>query len=180
MPENAYTALHTDLTLAADGGNADRVDELLKEGADPNRSAPGGATPLIAAMTSYRPGDRQRIIDALLEAGADPSKVDDKGNTPLMRAIDDPLTLMRQLLEAGADPNHVNNDGESAMDTALEFLPSTEHIEILVKGGVDTNRLLEHGETLLTDLLQWEVADVVELVLEYGAVPDMVNDEGQS
>jgi hypothetical protein len=129
VPENAYTALHTDLTLAADGGNADRVDELLKEGADPNRSAPGGATPLIAAMTSYRPGDRQRIIDALLEAGADPSKADDKGNTPLMRAIDDPLTLMRQLLEAGADPNHVNNDGESAMDTALEFLPSTEHID---------------------------------------------------
>jgi ankyrin repeat protein len=56
------------LMLATYHGHEPAVDELLKRGADPDRSNDRGQTPLAAAVFKNAPG----IVELLSEANADP------------------------------------------------------------------------------------------------------------
>ncbi len=69
------TALHK----AALVGNAERVKELLKKGADPNTQDKYGWTPLHKA--AY--WGRLDVVELLLVYGADPTVEDEDGRTPL-------------------------------------------------------------------------------------------------
>ena len=69
----------TDLHIAAYEGDAERVKELLKKGADPNTKDIDGRTPLhIAASWGH-----DDVVKLLLVRGADPTVKDKDGRTPL-------------------------------------------------------------------------------------------------
>jgi tetratricopeptide (TPR) repeat protein len=59
-------------------GGLDCLDQLLKAGATPNVSAPGGFTPLHVAAEA----GSERMISALLTAGADATAKNVEGQTP--------------------------------------------------------------------------------------------------
>ncbi len=69
----------TDLHKVALLGDAERVKELLKKGADPNTQDEKGQTPLhIAASEGH-----VDVVKLLLVYGADPTVKDKDGKTPL-------------------------------------------------------------------------------------------------
>ncbi|MTI82766.1 MAG: hypothetical protein FH756_02470 [Firmicutes bacterium] len=110
------------------------VNELLKEGADPNVSDDErGMTPLILAA-SY--GDLY-IVRELLDNGANVNARDAHGNTALMRAIgmgspnQRDIQLIKLLLNYGARVELKNNDGNKALDKALKWSSSEEIVKLL-------------------------------------------------
>jgi ankyrin repeat protein len=70
----------TNLHKAAFDGNAERVKELLKKGADPNTKDKKGRTPLHWAAP-YK--GHVEVVKLLLEHGADPNIKNKYGRTPL-------------------------------------------------------------------------------------------------
>jgi ankyrin repeat protein len=63
-------------------GDADRVEQLLAEGEDPNDLGPRGRTALMAAAEA----GNEKLVRALLEAGGEPMLTDDVGETALVIA----------------------------------------------------------------------------------------------
>ncbi|MCU0466179.1 MAG: ankyrin repeat domain-containing protein, partial [Anaerolineae bacterium] len=57
--------------IAAKHGNTDKVDFLLRAGADPHFRNADGYTPLLHAVYGQTPARRQ-VVRQLLNAGADP------------------------------------------------------------------------------------------------------------
>jgi hypothetical protein len=116
---------------AVGDGNAAKVRELLKRGANPNAMDKYGSTPLhFAAAKGY-----VDVARLLLEHGADANAKDKEGWTPLhLAALWGHADAARLLLEHGADANAKKKDGF----TPLHFAAA--------KGYVDVARLLlEHG-----------------------------------
>ena len=110
----------TALTLAIRGGHASAVKLLLQNGADPNKKAPDGKTPLY--MASEAPKHSARIVELLLEHNANPDDpIPELGDdTPLMQAIRraaDPDSI-RLLVEHGASMTYPNKEGETAQSLA--------------------------------------------------------------
>lgn len=84
MPAVFLTAAMAALKLKLPGreteakGGVECLDALLKAGANPNVSAPGGFTPLHVAAES----GHEHMTSALLGAGADANAKNDQGQTP--------------------------------------------------------------------------------------------------
>jgi hypothetical protein len=114
-----WTALH----VAARHGYLSATELLLKCGADPNRQAQDGSTPLHIAAQHYNL--YKRLIRTLIDAGADVNAVNNAGNTPLHEVISRPNkhanTVIRLLLFRGARLDLRNASGL----TASEMLPDT-------------------------------------------------------
>ena len=85
------------LKVAAEYNDIKRLDWLLKNGADVDRTSTG-ETALHAAVR----GDSREAIDLLLAAGANPNQQDVDGWTPLFGACS--REVIRTLRLAGADP----------------------------------------------------------------------------
>ncbi|MDT7870811.1 MAG: ankyrin repeat domain-containing protein, partial [Thermoproteus sp.] len=107
----------TDLHSAAFVGDAERVRELLKKGADPNVRDESGDTPLHKAADE----GRVDVVRLLLERGADPNVKNENGDTPLhWAAYKGHVDVARLLLEHGANPTVKNKDGKTPLDLARE------------------------------------------------------------
>lgn len=92
----------TALIGAARGGQADVVDLLLDNGADPNLESRGDANPLIAAACAGHPD----IVRRLLEAGANIDEIVPGDENALMQAVwHGHEDVVRLLLARGADVN---------------------------------------------------------------------------
>ena len=106
-----------DLHFCAAAGNHKRVDELLKEGANPNARDPNGRTSLHEAVDA----GHYKTVDRLLKGGADPNVQDDRlRETPLHRAAyheNEPIS--QRLLLSKADPNLRDASGETPLHAAL-------------------------------------------------------------
>jgi len=90
------------LQRAAEAGQEDRVEELLKQGIDVNEQAEFGWTALLYASAQGYP----RIVRQLLDAAANPDIGNVHGITPLMYgARYGNIEVCRLLLECGANPN---------------------------------------------------------------------------
>jgi ankyrin repeat protein len=111
---NQCIADQTALGLAAENGDVEIVEALLKAGADPKLKDGALQTPPIyhAVSNGHAP-----VAEKLLKAGADPNAKNRNGEAPLVEAADwgDP-EMVRMLLDAGADPKIKNdNSGFTAM-----------------------------------------------------------------
>ncbi|GFO40282.1 ankyrin-3 [Plakobranchus ocellatus] len=168
---------------------------LVERGAHVNRSLPD-KSPLVCA--AYKDPE---IVRYLLEKGADINEVgDEMGNTLLMTAIlprgilrnvFDRFDLIQFLLDFGADPNRVNSKGDTALhiavaeqklDVVSKLLDAGADLEVPDSGGrtplLMADMINKQGKDGLTPLMlaaQNADIDVMEIFLELGADPNIVN-----
>lgn len=137
-----------------------------------------GLTVLHIACTYGRP----KVVDLLLSSGADTEACDYSGLTPLhyasVRGHQNALLL---LLHGGATLDSVDNEG----NTALHFAASNGH-EACIKAMLyfseqhsnikfDINKQNNVGDTALHCAARWGYEIIVNLLLDYGANPEIKN-----
>lgn len=116
-PDGISTTRAPALFAAARWQHLDAIGELLRAGADVNKSNHVSYTALVAASTTTK---ATQVIDALVEAGALIDAVDQSGRSALTVACknSDPETVSR-LLHHGADPNHRTATGGTPLMAAI-------------------------------------------------------------
>jgi ankyrin repeat protein len=170
----------TALSYAVAGRHSDVVKLLLAAGADPNRDS-FGLAPLFLASEN---GDLDSV-KALLAAGAkvgaplraidEDMKVRD-GDTALMAcgSAGGKASVVRALLAAGADVNAKAKNGKTAVMQAA----AAENVEVLralLEAKADVKARMPPPEDMdaLTIAVGKRRADIVRLLLEAGADPDV-------
>ena len=93
------------------------VDLLIQNGADVNRCAETGQSPLRNAVQMGR-GD---LVQRFIRAGADVNAANDRGTTALhIAAVVDRPEMIALLLSAGADPEIMDAHGDRPLDVARQ------------------------------------------------------------
>lgn len=106
---------HTLLSLASAAGQAELVRLLVARGADLERRAPLGLTPLQSAVSA----GHAEVLRVLLKAGADTWRTGGAELPPLHLAASlGALEPLRALLDGGADPLHTDSQGRTALAVA--------------------------------------------------------------
>lgn len=146
----ASSSLHK----AADFGRLERVQSLLREGANVNLQDNNGNTPLIIA-TAF---GHLEIVKALLLNGADVTKTNNTGFTAL---------------QLGA---YRGMDGTSSDKGRNQYI---DIIKILLKH-MDVDQVNEEGRTPLHHAAAWGYSDVVQALLDNKADINRVDNSGQT
>lgn len=172
--ENGWTWLHAALL----NGDGDAASYLIDLGVDINASANDGWTPLHMAAASFV--DNSHIEGKQKEY----SKYD----------------LLHMLVDAGVDLSVTTEDGWTALHAAVANAHtgwrgveahSLDRIKDLIAAGLDVNATDINGKTALhlaalqgcfsyRNNLPEVFPDVVEILLSYGADPDILDNEGHS
>ena len=157
----------TPLHLAAELGDPMIVEELLKNGADPNSKYDKlGDTPLHRAINL----DQMKVVEKLLDFGVN---VDLQSNTlksPLHFAVEGSnLTIVKKLLKhkAFVDSQDVR---KSTPLHVCAFVGNIKIAKELLKYGAKINRLNENGNSALYIAIHKKMFEMAEFLLEYGAI----------
>ncbi|KAG5760011.1 hypothetical protein H9Q72_011870 [Fusarium xylarioides] len=164
----------TPLLEATSASQAPIVQRLVDSGADVDRADKSLDTPLFLATIR----NRLDIIDILLRAGADINKTCSNGETPLYTSIYDGLREATvRLLEAGAEVDMTTKDGWTPFHAAAD---NVDIMNILLERTENpkVNAQNEDGKSALFFAASWGHWDVVKVLLEHNADPDLVSDEG--
>ena len=136
LTRRGFSLLH----FAAENGNKEIVEILLKSGVNPDihcKDSQGGSTPLILACAT----NGCSVVSTLMEHKADVNAVDTWGNTALTKAVHSGCNYcVRLLLDNNADPNAYNKWGSSPLQQASRI----NHLGImkmLLDSGSDPNHL---------------------------------------
>jgi len=117
--------------------NAEVLQVLLEEGANPNALNKEGKPPLWYAADLGLPGNIARV---LLEAGADKNWLDEQGTSPLWTAADHGnVEIVTILVKAGADRDQVNKRGVSPLQIA-KYRDHPDVVESLLRPERDLRR----------------------------------------
>jgi uncharacterized protein len=164
----------TALVFAAREGDLESVRNLLDSGADVNRTTEYGWTPLLTATNNRH----YKLAQFLIERGASPNIANKGGWTPLYLATDnrnieggdypvpkpdlDHLEFIKYLLAHDADPNVIAKDNT------------------LTRTIFTMQWFYEAGATPFIRAAQSSDAALMQLLLDWGADPFMVTDNGDS
>ncbi|RMZ82971.1 hypothetical protein DV737_g1835, partial [Chaetothyriales sp. CBS 132003] len=159
------------LREAALGRDAETIRLLLLFGADPNRSDRSGSTALQAATeVSFVDGAR-----LLLKYGADPNLPAGPSNeAPLTKAIvEQNVDLVQVFLTYGGNANLATSDGNTLLDIAVSKTSPRSLVKLLLNYGADANGKSNRGETPLFVAIQAGRVDLMQLLLDHGANPNL-------
>lgn len=122
--------LNSEFRVAAGMGQIERVQSLLKQGADVNSRAPSagnvpaGGTALMLASARNHP----EIVRLLISHGADVNQADEGGGTPLIYAVwKGYKDIVALLLKNGTDIYAKTRDGRTPLSVAKQ----AGHTEII-------------------------------------------------
>lgn len=167
----------TPLHVAAMQAQLEAVKLLLEAGANPNAVDKKGNTPLMIAASGLA-GDAERewhTVDCLLRAGADPSRRNHEGKTATdiseKSRINTTLCFCGVLDKWGKITVHSFTFEDVDGMLMRQFLLSGDckNVEEFLKRGDDANCKYEYGETPLLLAIRRGDADMVRLLLRYGA-----------
>lgn len=129
-PVMADERLNSDFRIAAISGEMNRVEKLLKNGAEVNSRGPAagrvpaGMTALMGAATN----NHLEVVKLLISHGANINQADDGGGTALIYAVwKGNKKVVSFLLENGADVYAKTRDGR----TPLSIAKQAGHTEIV-------------------------------------------------
>jgi ankyrin repeat protein len=138
------------LFLAAYGGNAEVLPDLLKAGASLN-----GEMTLIGTSNSDAISGSVRhgyldVAETLVKLGAPVDRTDAR-ITPLVKAVlGDQVEMAKFLISKGADVNHVDGNGMTPLLYAASIdFGSPAMIDMLLKAGARTDMKTKEGKTAL-------------------------------
>ncbi len=131
------------------------IQLLLNAGADLNKPAQNGDTPLLYAVKNNNPS----ITKQLIAAGADVNKQDTLGKTALMIAtMNGNYEIVQMLIKANADVNKQDKNGNTALLMALTseiYTPEMfKVIQLLIKHNSNTSLQNNYKETAWDILLK--------------------------
>ena len=157
------------LFSAIQAGNAEMVEFLLKQGADPNIANANTNTALIKLTREREDLD---ILNLLVSYGADVNKTNSSKSTPLMYAINrNYMPTAVRLLELGAECLKPNDQIPPL--TPILLAAGMNHVGVLeglLSRGADVNSVNSNGTSvLLMALNQKAYPGVLETLLKYGA-----------
>ncbi|GKZ34467.1 hypothetical protein AbraIFM66950_004742 [Aspergillus brasiliensis] len=187
------------LSRALAKGNLHMVQQLLAHGGNADTETPSGSTMLIELIKQRAP---PKLVTLLLDAGSDPNKKGCQGRTALNEAVQtEQVAVVTTLLEHGANPNlpgpeHVLwlaisrpaclrlllNSGADIKKTPglMEQATSMNNIEAvrtLLEVGLDPNAKKDGTYTPLCSAIRDNRADILNLLLEHGANPNVMASE---
>jgi len=183
-PEGGLTAL----LYAVRAGCEACVASLLRGGADVNKPTPEGITPLMSALDNLHFG----VAKYLLQHGANPSTWDWYGRTPLYVAVD-----MHTFIRRAGPGYGAQTQPQGRVKSADDRTTAVDIIRMLLDAGVDPNAqlnlhrpgrggnsgrftddLLRTGCTPLLRAAMSHDNEVIELLLQHGALVDLPNVNG--
>ncbi|KAG0564310.1 hypothetical protein M758_8G096200 [Ceratodon purpureus] len=158
------------LCSVAAGGNAEVMEQLLKEGADPDKADYSGRTPLLIASTK----GYLECVKLLLEHNADANKADVDGKVPLVEALiaRDPATV-KLLWENGATLENADKGqllGQAVQDCNIDL------IEDFFKYGAGIDEIDDEGLTPLHVAVLHGYVSMAKFLLSKGANPNKTGD----
>ena len=168
---------HTPLQAAAHAADLDCITELLKAGADPQKSTPGGyyGSPLAAAAYSGNLECLKSLLDA--DAGAQVDQIGGEFGFPLQAAaIGGNIECLKTLLEI-ANVNARGGKYDSAIQAAASQADGYERVKLLIEHKADLLRTGgEYGSVMQATAIGGNV-DSWNLLVDHGA--DMYVVEGK-
>ncbi|MDH5821817.1 ankyrin repeat domain-containing protein [Luteimonas sp. RD2P54] len=169
FPEDPAAAA---LAEAAAAGDAARVGELVRQGADPDAKGESGLNLLQLAMLAQS----KTGLRALLEAGADPNRPGLGGSTAVHgAAIADDPEYLEIVLAHGGDPDARHGETR-ATPLAGATGPRTEaQFRRLLEAGADPDAADRTGNTPLHRAAMLNAGSQVLALLEAGADPGAKN-----
>jgi ankyrin repeat protein len=172
----------TALYVAAERGQTAVVQRLIDKGADADLKGRSGTSPLAAAAFA----GRNQVVKMLLAHGADPRAADDTGKSPIVyAAASGSLDIVRQLLAQNVDVNaRYSNDltllmWASGPDPSVAEAQALEVVSYLVDAGAHIDDRDARGRTALMIAAEGDHADIVQLLLTYGADPALRDKAGK-
>ena len=159
------TALDKALYEAAEAGDLQDIDELLKRGASVNAVLRGDGTPLLGAA---RKG-QLAAVTLLLSRGADPNvPVPGDGTALIAAAAGGHDNIVSLLLDRGADPNlGVPGDGNPLIMAASEG--RAEMVSLLLGRGARIEEVVPGDENALCKASEQGQLNVAKLLVSRGA-----------
>jgi ankyrin repeat protein len=152
-----------DLLAAVRAADTDRVQQLLRHGADVNSRTEDGTTALMHATAV---GDI-KLVRMLLEHKADVNAKNRAGATALLWAVGDGEKV-RALLDRGADVNARADSGRTPLMVAAGSPGAAGVVQLLMEKGADA-RYGHQGFTVLMAAAESGDGARVRLLLENGA-----------
>ncbi len=159
------TALDKALYGAAETGDLQDIDALLKSGASVNAVIRGDGTPLLGAARK----NRLAAVTLLLSRGADPNvPVPGDGTALIAAAAGGHGNIVSLLLDRGADPNlGVPGDGNPLIMAASEG--RTEMVSLLLGRGARIEEVVPGDENALCKASEQGQLNVAKLLVNRGA-----------
>lgn len=120
---DGHSHLQPEVFEAVYGDDVAFLDQLLKEGHDPNQTKDKGWTPLHAAINSAAVSENTfGIVQVLLNHGANPNQPDDEGFSPMHVAAGiDNEAIMTIMLQSGGEPNYSHPEFPTPYEVALSL-----------------------------------------------------------
>ena len=190
--------IQKDLLQAAERGNVDLIRGVLSNFmVDINFMTESNTSPLIIAACG---AGNIHVVQILLDRGAEPNIANNKGRTPLLYAASEShKDVVQLLLDRGAEPNMTNQYGKTALHVA-GFMGHKGVVQHLLERGAEPNMADQYGATPLHlaaaglpakmwPTVPWKEGlsrpaynyeDVVHLLLERGAEPNMADQHGRA
>ncbi len=152
------------LIAAARDGDAEKVRELLADGAEIDAHEKNGITALMAASLY----SHEEIAEELLERGADVNAASRAGWTPLTFALCGRMSFdfIEKLLDKGAYPETRAKDGTSPMMIACARAADPQIIRLLYARGADIAVPRKTGDTPLHFVAQ-NASDAAAEIAEF-------------
>lgn len=163
------------LEIAAENGQGEIVELLLKAGADPDQSV-GELPPILLALNS---ADQGKGALVLIEAGADIKVQDKDGFSPMDLAL---LYQMKPVVEAllkqGADPEK-GGFYSTPLHGAAES-GNVELIQTLLNAGAYVDAKDEFEESPLFYAIRSNILPAMETLIQFEADVNLNNDIGET